>query len=535
MSNFKYTLEFLKNIRKLRKVQHQIYVSLNRCPAERLALRRMNRYDHLFLDAMADLRKLWAGRLNQSVDTYTAFCFSCLTNSINPFDEDVRWVFNDNERLSVKAAESFNDWRSELDRDALPFGEFDPEDHCLVAVGKYYEYEEDTWWCDHCDERHGASEDSTEVVTRLNGTRPVAYATVCSNANYFYCDYSGEYYDGDIFNSAESDRHDTVCDEVMRASDWYWDEENDRWTEDDPSEGTIPDYHDGNRSAIRRAVDQMARHPLTNRKYRRYGIEMEVDFDSRDDAIEWYNDQIPTDACIERDGSLNRGTGVEIISTPIPLTEWRSDNWYTNLLATARDAGATAWRHRATYGCHVNVDLRGVTDQQVALFVALVNNMESLYAIVSGRRKVYNGGYTKVERFDPNAPLLGVDNYIRLGSKYQPVRVEHMSEPDLRYAEVRTFGANLRPGAVLEYIELVDATLCYAQYLSTLPYQLDLFDDIPLSAYPIAEAFNDSVNGFLRWLPSEYNALLRLLHHRDIVADMPTVVLNNKIDEVCRG
>ena len=124
MSNFKYTLELLKNIRKLRKAQHQIYVSLNRCPAEQLALRRMNRYDHLFLDVTADLRKLWAGRLNQSVDTFTAFCFSCLTNSINPFDDDVRWVFSDSERLSVKAAESFNDWRSELDRDTLPFGEF---------------------------------------------------------------------------------------------------------------------------------------------------------------------------------------------------------------------------------------------------------------------------------------------------------------------------------------------------------------------------------------------------------------------------
>lgn len=532
MSNFKYVLDCAIDANKVREAHRATYLSLPRCTKERRALREYTRYQNQREKVFANIRTLWRSRLGQSVTEYEAYCFSCFTNGIDPFASDYKSLFDSSERLSVSAANAFNDWRDSLDRFSLSFDAFDSEDYGMVEVKRHYENEDDTWWCDHCDARHGSDEDRTEVIIRMNGTRPTAYATYCSSADYFYCDYSGNYYCSDNFDSAESDRHDTVCDQYMRASDWYWDNDLDRWTEDDPSSSSIPDWHDGDRSAIGQAVSWMARNPLTDRKYRRYGIEMEVDFNSREEAVSWYEDNSGSDACIERDGSLDDDTGVEIVSPPMALSEWRTGNWYTELLESARAEGAKAWSLRTRYGCHVNVDLRAVTDQQVALFVALVNNMEPLYVLASGRRKVYNGDYTKVTNFDPTERLLGVNQHITMGEKYQPVRVADIADPDRRFAEVRTFGANLRPGAVLEYIELVDATLCYAQYLSTMPYQLDLFDDIPLSAYPIAEAFNDSVNGFLRWLPSEYTALARLLNHRGVVAGMPETLLNNKIAEV---
>ena len=473
---------------------------------------------------------MWATRLDCEVSQRNAIMLSLLASEMDAFDNgrpvnDAISHLSGHGYLPERLGRKFQQWTREVSDkvDNHPTFPIDLNEVGFVCTDSHrYVNENDAWYCDACDEYHDDTVDTVEAVTRLYSPSRYSSDAVCSNTDTFYCNASDRHYLSDNFCQAEDEHGDTVCNEWCEMSGWYYDHSNDCWSEYGPS-NSIPDYHGGDRSAIYDAINEMRRTTLTDRKERRYGIEMEVEFGCSSDRQEFFDafkDNTP--ACMELDGSLSDERGLEIISPPIKLSEHRDGTWFSEMLQSARsDHGATAWRHRASYGCHVNVDLRGVTDGQVALFVALVNNMAPLYSMVSGRKRVYNGSYKCIDRFDPTLDknFYGVDHAIDLTDKYQPVRVANLSSPESRFAEVRTFGANLRPFAMLEYIELVDATLCYAQYLSTLPYQLDLFDAIPLTAYPVAEAFNQSVVGFLRWLPSEYKAFRKFLTHHNVPMD----------------
>jgi len=474
--------------------------------------------------AVDEYATLWSGRLGVEVSRSNAFLLSLLSSDLSLAGTDllIRHL-RGGSGLQEDVGDAFMEWSQDIATKTqnhshfpISLSDFD----YVVADGEYVTSDTVTY-CDHCDEYH-KNEDFFSAVVSMTSTNRLHYEDVCGAVDTFYCNASRETYVSSEFDEAEDETGSSVCRQWCVYAGWYYDDAAEQWSEY-PPESNIPDYHDGDRTGIRAVVSRMQHEILLDRRERRYGVEMEVEFGCSSDRQSFFDEYVGTNAaCMERDGSLNDECGFEIISPPIKLSEHRAGTWFSEMLQSARtDYGATAWRHRANYGCHVNVDLRGVTDAQVALFVALVNNMSALYSMVSGRKRVYNGTYKCIGRFDPTQShrFYGVDYEIDLTDKYQPVRVANIGSPSSRFAEVRTFGANLRPNAMLEYIELVDATLCYAQYLSTLPYQMELFGEVPLTAYPVAEAFNQSVVGFLNWLPSEYTAFRQFLAHHNVPMD----------------
>jgi hypothetical protein len=527
----KYTIKsIIASHKAFRNAQSRFYAYNGSTAGNFYLKRKVETARQEFIAPLDKLSAMWESRLGSTVNRRVALMFSLMASDIPLFgDYDLNRAMEDMSagmfgRFSSSLGDEFFDWVRETgDKcDSHPHFPFDAGDCDLVETAENeYIPEGDSWYCDSCDAYHHDDVDTIECTTRIFTQYRFDSVTVCENTDTFYCNASDRHYDSHRFSQDNDEHGETVCAEWCTEAGWYYDDGNDCWSEYPPS-NRIPDYHDGDRCEINRVIRDMRTTPLVDRKERRYGIEMEVEFPDSSDRSAFYAKYEGGSACIERDGSLSDSRGLEIISPPIKLSEHREGTWYSEMLQSARsDFGATAWRHRASYGCHVNVDLREVTDGQVALFVALVNNMASLYSMVSGRKRVYNGEYKAIDRFDPtaNKAYYGVDGHIDLTDKYQPVRVANLSSPSSRFAEVRTFGANLRPNAMLEYIELVDATLCYAQYLSTLPYQLDLFDAIPITAYPVAEAFNQSVVGFLRWLPTEYTAFRKFLAHNNVPMD----------------
>lgn len=541
MSNFNYTVEVLRSLKKRRTDATNKFRAATRSATASYYASRISDLNREIEAIGKHFVDLWAERIGERLPVHTAFILSCLSNDVDvdPYVYELLQTYfrgrsDTFTALSASIVSDVISWADAGGTDYRRRFELDRNDDFARTEEDFWEFEDDTWYCEYCDGRHYNDKDQTSVVTTYYNGR-YTHSEFCNEADFFYCEISCENWDSNEFTSGETDDNDTICEEWARRNGWSQNRHGD-WCEE--SDDDIPDYHDGDRSAIRAALDAMRYQSLDNRLDRRYGIEMEVHFGCGSDAVAWYHEHSESDACIERDGSLDDECGVEIISPPIRLRDHRTGSWYTRLLADARDHGARGWSYRGSYGCHVNVDLRGVTDQQVALFVALINNLSPLYQLLSGRKQVYNadgsnGGYEKVARFDTQQRFLGVGDFVDMGSKYRAVRVANLNSPNERFAEVRTFGSNLRPNAMLEYIELVDATLCYAQYLSKIPYQLDLFDD-SLVVYPIAEAFNDAHKGFLNWLPEEYTALRSFLAHWNIEVTTPLFKIEEKVNANAR-
>lgn len=427
------------------------------------------------LTRILQLQSMWSDRLGHHVFPSEAIFLSMFTNEIpDDFYMGVRFVrdygcpntrYGHNPAVLLKATrDAYATWQEESESTSLPhLDTLDDGDFRTVDTGDLF-HTDDTYYCDACDEYHSDTVDSIEVITGLAGTQTVRSETHCRGSNSsFYCDVSDAHYCDSRYTMSSTSSGDTICHEYADAAGWYWDDDDDVWRDESgsSSSSSIPGYHNGNRSGLRSVLNTMQGSVPATAGDRMFGVEVEVNFDAGySSMLSWYEQNRDSSACIERDGTLNDMTGVEIISPPLPLTSWQQGNWFTDLIEAARKAGARGWQHRGDHGVHVNCDLRGLSRTECAMFYATVNNLSSVFISVSGRVP-WRGGYHKVSRLNAGSDDIMYDMARLTGmsadDKYQACRLNHYA--DCPMAEVRTFGSNVRPGALREYIELCSSVI----------------------------------------------------------------------------
>lgn len=403
-----------------------------------------------------------------------------------------------NERITarfIKWLDARSDW---INRDTL-FSDLD-----LVIADDKIIQEGNTWYCEECDCKHTDDVSANEVVTSMNVCgRVMAYATACDEMSSFYCNESDRHYCASEFNEGNTTSGNTICCEWAETQDEWCCNDDDEWTTSPESDTEIPDYHDADRSIIRRALGEMHSETITVTKLtRRFGVEIEMEFSNSDDRERWYCQNIDGSDCAiaETDGSLDDDNGLEVISTPVMFKDWHHDTPFIKLVRSARANGAKGWDVRGTYGVHINMDMRDLTSEEIHLTYAAVNNMSGMWELLSGR-KMPMGGFNKLDVPNSMAVSDVWDAYYQQSrcqrnTKYQPIVIKDYGDR-LCFAEVRTFGSNLRGGAVLEYIQLCSAVVEWVKSVSNAPH------DGPM-AVPVLQVYADQPHHrFLLWLDKQ--------------------------------
>ena len=403
-----------------------------------------------------------------------------------------------NERITarfIKWLDAHSDW---IDRDTLF------SDLGIVIADDKLVQEDNTWYCEECDRQHTNDVSSNEVVTSMTGSgRATAHATACDEMPSFYCNESDRYYCHREFNAGETTSGNDICREWAETQDEWRCTDDGEWTTEPESNTEIPDYHDADRSIIRRAQREMLDETATVTKLtRRFGVEIEMEFSDSDDRERWYCQNIDGSDCAiaERDGSLDDDNGLEVISTPVMFKDWHHDTPFIKLVRSARANGATGWDVRDSYGVHINMDMRDLTHEEIHLTYAAVNNMSGMWKLLSGRR-MPNGGFNKLDVPESMVVSDVWDSYARQTSnhrntKYQPIVIKDYGDR-LCFAEVRTFGSNLREGAVLEYIQLCSAVVEWVKSVINTPH------DGPMTV-PVLQVYADQPHHrFLLWLDKQ--------------------------------
>lgn len=405
-----------------------------------------------------------------------------------------------NERITarfIKWLDARSDW---IVRDTL-FSDLD-----LVIADDKIIQEDNTWYCGECDCRHTDDISANEVVTSMNACgRVTAYATACKEMPSFYCTESDRYYCDRTFNDGNTTSGNNICCEWAETQDEWRCNDDGEWTTSPDSDTEIPDYHDADRSIIREALDEMYDETVTvtvTKLTRRFGVEIEMEFSDSYDRGQWYCQNIDGADCAiaELDGSLDDDNGLEVISTPVMFKDWHHDTPFIKLVRSARAYGAKGWDVRDTYGVHINMDMRDLTSEEIHLTYAAVNNMSGMWKLLSGRQ-LPTGGFNKLDVPKSMADSDVWDSYLQQtrnqrNAKYQPIVIKNYGDR-LCFAEVRTFGSNLREGAVLEYIQLCSAVVEWVKSVSNAPH------DGPMTV-PVLQVYADQPHHrFLLWLDKQ--------------------------------
>jgi hypothetical protein len=369
--------------------------------------------------------------LNDSVNNVYS-----LRNRVKQLDAIARAYFEDDARLFGNMVDSYHDsipLDYQITRDKT-LGEIAEHFDFVQVSSGHFIHSDYVCRCDHCDAQEHEG-NLTEVYVRDNNSEQ--WCESCKNNQTFYCEGSDCHYYVRF--------HRSVC---VDGYTYHVDHAPEDYSDDKD----VSDYHAG------------ARRYFPQESERCYGVELEIYFPSIDNRRAFCAEFFPSfpEWRAERDGSLT-SSSAEIISPPLPMAEYRDGGLWPKLCALARAHGAQGWRHRASHGIHVNVDLRELgspageylDDDVVARFVAAINNLPDLSRRVAGRDRFYSADYQKTDKTTAK--------YI-VGSseKYAAVRVRSRA-----CAEVRIFGANLNPSGILRTVEYCDAMLEFSRAEST--------------------------------------------------------------------
>ena len=152
----------------------------------------------------------------------------------------------------------------------------------------------------------------------------------------------------------------------------------------DESNGTgLAGYHDSARRW---------REVWTDKSYVPLGVELEVYAQPRKSAVMAVARACQGEVYLERDGSLDRDYGFEVITQPFGKTEWAT--FGHKLLNTLKDKGAVAWSEPAGkgYGIHINISRKYLSAlQETRMFMFLVaNENRDFNRAIAQRSKIYS-------------------------------------------------------------------------------------------------------------------------------------------------
>ena len=256
--------------------------------------------------------------------------------------------------------------------------------------------------------------------------------------------------------------------------------------------GYIFPWRDGSYHTIREPAARIVRNyhserPRWWKAAQGIGMELEINCNDRDTLAT----KLHNDIMAERDGSLDRNKGVELIGGPYSCEDYQK--------------GATPWEHTLTevkniggsghyaeggsgfYGIHLSLSRTLFTTFHGAKFIVFFNQQKELCQLIGQRTQLYGvgegSGYEIRKKVKDVVYHNGVGykqttmrshlqndldrkitskntSYYSETTKYESVRVD-----DKRY-EVRIFRANLRWERILKNVEFVDAVKEYTREAS---------------------------------------------------------------------
>ncbi len=281
-------------------------------------------------------------------------------------------------------------------------------------------------WCEPCLRSDGFRCDDCgkNFIESLALGRNTDDNTVCESCadNYFYCDGCN-----------------TTCHQNEYGEDGCCESCSRRDSDD------IPEYHSEARPWRNRTIPALA-----------LGVELECYSANRADVAE-----IATDCGMiaEQDGSLDDTCGIEIVGSPMKMSEYGASNCpWKSFLSQAR---VKAWDAGTGYGMHVSLNTAGMLAMDVAKFILFIHSNKSLCETIAGRSESSWAEYK-----DKNLKSMTQD--IRAGresQKYEAAAIRSKTR-----VEVRIFRATAKFESFLKNVQFVDAVRAFTQ--SASPHSL---------------------------------------------------------------
>lgn len=139
----------------------------------------------------------------------------------------------------------------------------------------------------------------------------------------------------------------------------------------------IPDYHERERPWER------GWEPAKAHAGNYVGVEVEILADTYRKAVTIRDAANDLGIVVERDSSLNRVRGVEVIGPPIPWYQYGESAW-AKLLPILNQL-AVGWEAGDHYGMHVSLDTSGFEGDALVGFVRTVSERSNFFSLLSGR------------------------------------------------------------------------------------------------------------------------------------------------------
>lgn len=174
------------------------------------------------------------------------------------------------------------------------------------------------------------------------------------------------------------------------------------------------------------------------------GVEVEIKANSYKDAVFIRDAANELGIVVERDSSLDRVRGIELIGPPIEARAYPKSVWAT-LLETLGQR-AVGWEAGAGYGMHVSMNLAGLDQVVQAAIIKMVSNNPNFFALMAGR---LDTAYCRCLPKLPTWTPLDVLNH-----SYGHTQATSFGNGR---GEIRIFRSTVRIGTFLKNVELIAA------------------------------------------------------------------------------
>jgi hypothetical protein len=348
----------------------------------------------------------------------------------------------------------------------------DPPRLCPVATAPDEpEPEADVWTCDNCGEIVESPSDLCTVAVRTGrnwGTQD--WCEGCSDNDTIYVE---DHRAGYPALPCSRVRTDDATDHLYyheSTDDWRpYAEETDEPEEEERDDGSLLEYG----ADVLRILGWPAQSPQYSNALL-FGCELEMEAKSGYTAnylVERLGGSHGTKtgtAILKRDGSLEDGRGVELVTLPFTLDYHRSSGQWQAWLDSRLQAIAMSGAGTTNCGMHVHINRKAMSHLTIGKMVVFLNNPHNSGFVSTVAQRRSGGFCSRDERKKIHASYLG---YSKLPAEDPETgdTVIHNSRYDIinisgnRTVEIRMFRGNLRPERVLKNIEFCHALVRFCE------------------------------------------------------------------------
>lgn len=332
-------------------------------------------------------------------------------------------------------------------------GIIDSDDYVILHSGSRC-FESDAFHCAHYEEWY-PNDESVMVYSNPRSFRDKEeWCQDAADNSAFYCESSCKYFSND-FSCVYVDGQ-TVCLEYHDDSLYMWESDGEYHWESEPEEddedeeGGIPDYHDSPK-------------PWRSNSYAGPVLGCELEMLATGDRADVADIAGRHGLFYERDGSLDRERGIEIIGKPMTLQEHQDkDGKWMRFLRDVQGK-AIGWNAGVGYGLHVSVNRDGMSDYATGKMLVFIHDNQELCEGIAGRKASSWQRYVK---------KTVKDGRLKTGEKYEALAMRSKSR-----LECRIFRSTLKPEGFLRAVEFVSASVEFCRNASAINLTKSAFID----------------------------------------------------------